>query len=225
MCPCMDGYGRVNDLDPSLPCVGESIGVYTCFYKILVQKMKKLNTTANTSQHIVRTMPTSEPWHKNLYSPPQLVRDLPSIQGWQALSLPVWKYSGTDQQPQTCGPSCTALTGRMEHLQWETQRTHVGTCQVWRQWLSIQWPSLPSLTAQCVQISQPLSLSTQIRVSDSGIHVPCNVYEFPSASLPNYTPLTICTLHCRVPRHWPSSGTKPWDSTRNSHCHLAGCSD
>ena len=23
VCPCMDGYGRVNESDPSLPCVGE----------------------------------------------------------------------------------------------------------------------------------------------------------------------------------------------------------
>ena len=24
VCPCMDGTGRVNETDPSLPCVGES---------------------------------------------------------------------------------------------------------------------------------------------------------------------------------------------------------
>ena len=24
VCPCMDGTGRVNESDPSLPCVGES---------------------------------------------------------------------------------------------------------------------------------------------------------------------------------------------------------
>ena len=26
VCPCMDGYGRVNESDPSLPCVGELVG-------------------------------------------------------------------------------------------------------------------------------------------------------------------------------------------------------
>ena len=26
VCPCMDGTGRVNESDPSLPCVGESPG-------------------------------------------------------------------------------------------------------------------------------------------------------------------------------------------------------
>ena len=25
VCPCMDGTGRVNESDPSLPCVGESL--------------------------------------------------------------------------------------------------------------------------------------------------------------------------------------------------------
>ena len=99
---------------------------------------------------------------------PQPVQGLLSTEGWQALSLPVWKYSGTDQQPQTCGPLCTALTGRMGHLLWETQQTQMEHCQVWRQWLSIQWPSLPSLTAQCVQSSRPISPSTQHRVSDDG---------------------------------------------------------
>ena len=99
---------------------------------------------------------------------PQPVQGLPSIQGWQALYLPVWKYSGTDQQHRTCGPSCTSLTGRMEHLQWETQQTQMGPCQVWRQRLSIQWPSLPSLTAQCVQSSRSILPSTQHRVSDDG---------------------------------------------------------
>ena len=37
VCPCMDGYGRVNDLVPSLPCVGESTRVYKTFYNVLVQ--------------------------------------------------------------------------------------------------------------------------------------------------------------------------------------------
>ena len=37
VCPCMDGYGRLNDLDPSLPCVGESTRVYKTFYNVLVQ--------------------------------------------------------------------------------------------------------------------------------------------------------------------------------------------
>ena len=55
---------------------------------------------------------------------PQPVQGLLSTQGWQVLSLLVWKYSGTDQQPQTCGPSCTALTGRIGHLQWETHNRH-----------------------------------------------------------------------------------------------------
>ena len=37
VCPCMDGYGRVNDLVPSLPCVGESTGAYKTFCNVLVQ--------------------------------------------------------------------------------------------------------------------------------------------------------------------------------------------
>ena len=60
-----------------------------------------------------------------------------------------------------------------------------------------------------MQISQPLSPSTQIRVSDSGIHVPCNVYEFPSASLPNYTPLTICTPTAGCPDTGPQVEPSP----------------
>ena len=100
-----------------------------------------------------------------LHSQLQPVQCRLSTQGWQALSLLVWKYIGTNQQPQTCGPSCTALTGRMGHLQWETQQTHMGPWQVWRQWLSMQWPSLPSLTAHCVQSSLSTSLLTQLRVS------------------------------------------------------------
>ena len=112
-------------------------------------------------------------WHSSLielrtalfYSQPQPVQGLPSTLGWQTLSLLVWKYGGTDQQPQTCGLSCTTLTGWMGHLQWDTQQTHVGPCQVWRQWLSMQWPSLPSLTAHCVQSSPSTSPSAQLRVS------------------------------------------------------------
>ena len=37
VCPCMDGYGRVNDLVPSLPCVGESTRVNKTFCNVLVQ--------------------------------------------------------------------------------------------------------------------------------------------------------------------------------------------
>ena len=62
---------------------------------------------------------------------PQPVQGLLSTLGWQARSLPVWKYSGTNQQHQTWS-FMYLLTGRMGHLQWETQQTHAGTCQVWR---------------------------------------------------------------------------------------------
>ena len=40
VCPCMDGYGRVNDLVPSLPCVGESIGVYKRSVRSFCTNMK-----------------------------------------------------------------------------------------------------------------------------------------------------------------------------------------
>ena len=42
---------------------------------------------------------------------------------------------------------------------------------------------------------------------------------------PIHTLFSSCYLHCRVPRQWTSSGKQPWDSTRISHRHLAGCSD
>ena len=30
VCPCMDGTGRINESDPSLPCVGESLKHSAC---------------------------------------------------------------------------------------------------------------------------------------------------------------------------------------------------
>ena len=32
VCPCMDGYGRVNESHPSMPCVGESLGDGLLYY-------------------------------------------------------------------------------------------------------------------------------------------------------------------------------------------------